>query len=899
MSPNESAGDESIGSEPDSLAKLAQAPSASRLDEKLESVLVGEPGHRFSITRGDHGDPHLFLGPHGAELEGRPGVVIRVFHPKASAAWILVEAASDELETVEIGPGLFAAWLEGGDPDAAYRVRFRPADAPEKVDPSAGDQAPVGGPESELDSSDENSPAEDAPAADTTADTWVQEDAYRFPVSVTDDDLYFFSEGTHLLLWKCLGARPWSHAGVAGWSFTVWAPNARRVGVVGDFNGWDGRVHAMRRLGSSGMWEIFIPGMISGEIYKFEILDPHGNRWLRADPMARWAEVPPQTASRTFESSYAWQDHEWMAAHPQRDVRREPMAVYEVHLGSWLKDHDPEQEVTYRDLAPKLVEHARSLGFNYLELLPVAEHPFDGSWGYQITGYFAPTSRYGTPDDFRFFVDYCHRHGMGVIVDWVPAHFVKDAHGLGRFDGTALYEHEDPRRGEHPDWGTYIFNYGRFEVRNFLLANALYWLEELHVDGLRVDAVASMLYLDYSREADQWLPNEHGGRENLAAIALLQDVNRQIEEHFPGRFTVAEESTAWPGITRSVAEGGLGFNLKWNMGWMHDTLDYFGIDPFFRPHHHDKLTFAMVYEYSEAFINPLSHDEVVHGKGSLHRRMPGDSWRKFANLRALLTYQYARPGKVLLFMGSELASPREWNHEASLEWQLLEKPEHRKFHDFLGELGKLYVDARSLWLLDHQKDGFQWVACHDREMSIFCFARWADLLPEDAASERLSGADPGDEKTGTPRTGEHLLVVLNLTPVPHETYSVGAPMSGTYRVLLSSDDARFGGSDFPRADAWVTEDEPLDDCAQRLTLTLPPLSAMILGHEPGPSRQPTKKIEDVKTEERPPVKPAEAAGAVGAVVGEGPGVSKASPRKTKKTKKAPTSKRKQGNDADS
>ena len=783
-------------SQPSSSTEPEEPLSSSSLDRNLESILVGEPGHRFSITRGDHGDPHLFLGPHAATLEKIQGdktqgdkiqgVVIRVFHPKASAAWLWVsEPGADTgqepevIATVEIGPGLFAAWIEAGDLDVAYRVRFRHSDG----------------------------------------STWEQEDPYRFPVSVTDDDLYFFSEGTHLLLWKCLGARPWSHEGVDGWSFTVWAPNACRVGVVGNFNGWDGRIHAMRRLGSSGMWEIFIPEMISGEIYKFEILDPHGNRWLRADPMARWAEVPPQTASRTFDSAYAWEDEKWMGAHAKRDVRREPMAVYEVHLGSWMKDHEAGQEVTYRDLAPKLVEHVRSLGFNYLELLPVAEHPFDGSWGYQITGYFAPTSRFGTPDDFRFFVDYCHRHEIGVIVDWVPAHFVKDAHGLGRFDGTALYEHEDPRRGEHPDWGTYIFNYGRFEVRNFLVANALYWLQELHVDGLRVDAVASMLYLDYSREEGQWVPNDHGGRENLAAIALLQAVNRQIEEHFPGRFTVAEESTAWPGITRSVAKGGLGFTLKWNMGWMHDTLDYFGIDPFFRPHHHDKLTFAMVYEYSEAFVNPLSHDEVVHGKGSLYRRMPGDSWRKFANLRALLAYQYARPGKVLLFMGSELGSPKEWNHKGSLDWQLLEKPDHRKFHDFVGELGKLYLNAPSLWLLDHQAEGFQWVACHDRDMSIFCFARWAEPRP---ASD-----DPS-----SPRSGEHLLVVLNLTPVPHEGYSLGAPMAGVYRVLLSSDDARFGGSDFSRADAWTTQNEPLDDCDQRLTLTLPPLSVMILGHEP-------------------------------------------------------------------
>ena len=772
--------------------------------DPLQDLLDGDPGSRIAVTRGEHGDPHTYLGAHIATLGEAEGTVIRAYHPRAVHAEILGEGAEGRA-MVSIGPGLFAVWLEGWNPESPYRLRFR----------KHGGQ------------------------------TWEQDDCYRFPVSVTDDDLYYFSEGTHLMLWQCLGARPWTSLGVDGWAFTVWAPNARGVGVVGNFNTWDGRVHAMRRLGSSGMWELFIPGVADGEIYKFEIVDPNGHRVVRADPMARWAEVPPQTASRTYRSAYTWTDDAWMAAHAERNVRREPMAVYEVHLGSWMKDHDPERHVSYRELAPKLVEHVKALGFNYLELLPVAEHPYDGSWGYQITGYFAPTSRYGTPDDFRYFVDYCHRHGIGVIVDWVPAHFVKDAHGLGRFDGTAVYEHEDPRRGEHPDWGTYIFNYGRYEVRNFLVANALYWLQELHVDGLRVDAVASMLYLDYSREEGQWLPNEHGGRENLEAITLLREVNRQVEARFPGRFTVAEESTAWPGITKSVEQGGLGFTLKWNMGWMHDTLNYFGMDPLYRSHHHDQLTFAMVYEYSEAYVNPLSHDEVVHGKGSLLRRMPGDTWRKFANLRALMAYQYTRPGKILLFMGSELASPNEWNHKAGLEWPLLEQQDHRLFHDYLATLGELYLGAPSLWRLDHEADGFEWLACHDRDMSVFAFVRWAEPgapveseAPKKKALKKKTKSKQVEDPEPTRRSGEHLVVVLNLTPVPHEAYQLGAPMAGHYRVLLSSDDTRFGGSGFPRADAWSTENEPLDDRDQRLTLTLPPLSAMILSHAPGPAAGP-------------------------------------------------------------
>ncbi|MEO1369142.1 MAG: 1,4-alpha-glucan branching protein GlgB, partial [Acidobacteriota bacterium] len=471
--------------------------------------------------------------------------------------------------------------------------------------------------------------------------------------------------GTHRRLWHSLGCQNAEYGGVVGRRFAVWAPNAKAVSIAGSWNGWEPGVHPMRRVDSSGMWELFLPGLEDRHLYKFVIKGADGSTRQKADPMARWAEVSPGTASRIFDAAHVWEDGEWMEKVSARDVRREPMAIYEVHLGSWSGGGG--KSASYRDLAPQLVESVKSLGFNYIELMPVAEHPYDGSWGYQVTGYYAPTSRFGTPDDFRYFVDYCHRHSVGVILDWVPAHFVKDAHGLGRFDGSALYEHHDPRRGEHPDWGTYIFNYGRFEVRNFLVANALYWLEEFHVDGLRVDAVASMLYLDYSRDEGQWLPNSQGGHENFEAIAMLREVNRLVGEHYPGRFMIAEESTAWPGVTERPDRGGLGFSLKWNMGWMHDTLEYFGFDPLFRSHHHDRLAFGMVYEYSEAFVNPLSHDEVVHGKGSLLAKMSGDPWRKRANLRSLYTYLFTRPGKKLLVMVGELAWPREWNHEIVLD----------------------------------------------------------------------------------------------------------------------------------------------------------------------------------------------------------------------------------------
>lgn len=817
------------GLEPDSSRRESPTPDdlpqGGLRRDGLRQDGLRQDGQHETIRGAQHPNPHAWLGPHPVRVGDETGTVVRLFHPEALAADIVLPAddsggtnSTTSYATTALGGGLFAAWLPGVDiPDDGpldYRAQFR------FVDGSA----------------------------------WQRDDPYRFAPTVGDFDLYLLAEGTHRRPWDCLGGRPVTHQGVDGFAFSVWAPNARRVSVVGSFCHWDGRLFAMRRLGTSGVFELFIPGLGEGEVYKFEILGPNGERILKADPVGRWCETPPATASRTFRSSYTWGDDAWRAAAPGRDITREPLAIYEVHLGSWLRrgevgPDDPMAEATgepiddgaggaaedflsYRELAPRLVAHVQSLGFNAIELLPVAEHPYSGSWGYQVTGYFAPTARFGDPDDFRFFVDHCHQHGIAVIIDWVPAHFVKDAHGLGRFDGTALYEHEDPRRGEHPDWGTYIFNFGRWEVRSFLLGSALYWLDAFHIDGLRVDAVASMLYLDYSREEGQWIPNAHGGRENLDAIEVLQQVNRAVAEDYPGCFTIAEESTAWPGITKPVDEGGLGFHLKWNMGWMHDTLNYFGVDPLFRSGSHDQLTFAMVYEYSERFLNPLSHDEVVHGKGSLYGKMPGDPWRKLANLRALYAYQLTRPGKVLLFMGSELASQREWTETQGLDWYLLGDPGRAGLFRFLGTLGKLYTSRPALWRADPDPEGFQWVACHDRAASVLVYERRCDPIdvpPTSAASMDLGAeGDPVDFSTEQPRYRHRMVVVLNLTPVPRESYRIGALEPGDYQVVLNSDDQDFGGSGYSTPRDFTTRAIPHDGCRQSLSLTLPPLAALVL-----------------------------------------------------------------------
>ncbi len=638
--------------------------------------------------------------------------------------------------------------------------------------------------------------------------------APEFAPTVGEADLQRFAEGRHPGVHELLGAHVRTLDGVAGTSFAVWAPAARRVSVVGDFCDWDGARWPLRPLGTSGVHERFVPGVGDGALYKFEIETSSGERLLKSDPYGRAAEPPPGHASRVVApSTHAWGDADWLAARAGRDVLREPLSVYEVHLGSWARiPEDGNRSLGYREIAPALVERARELGFTHVELMPVMEHPFGGSWGYQVTGYFAPTSRYGTPDDLRFLIDTLHRAGIGVLLDWVPAHFPGDEHALARFDGTPLYEHEDPRKGKHPDWDTLIFNYGRHEVANMLLANALYWIEEFHVDGLRVDAVASMLYLDYSREAGEWVPNELGGRENLEAVDFIRRLTTTVRERAPGCLMIAEESTSWPGVTKPVTDGGLGFHLKWNLGWMHETLRYFSTDPLFRPHVHEAITFPVMFEHTEHFLMPLSHDEVVHGKGSLFGKMHGDTWQKLANLRTLLTYQYTRPGKKLLFMGTEVASAREWDHDTSLDWHLGEEPGRQGLRRFLGALGHLYRATPALWRDDESADGFTWIDCEDKEQSVFSY-------------ERRSG-------------DERAVVVLNMTPLGREGYRIGAPVAGRWRELLSSDAPEFGGSGGSTPKELETEAVACHGREQSLVLSLPPLGALVLAPAPPASTPP-------------------------------------------------------------
>jgi 1,4-alpha-glucan branching enzyme len=723
---------------------------------------VIRPADRTRLLHGEHSSPHSILGLHPETVDGTRGAILRAYHPEATACDCLFP--DDRWRALEPDRGgLFSLFLPGVTPPRDYRLRFRFADG----------------------------------------NTWERRDPYRFLPSLGDVDLYLFGEGNHRDLWKLLGAHVRRMDGVDGVSFAVWAPNARRVSVVGDFCRWDGRLFPMRQLGASGVYELFVPDLGPGALYKYEILTQEGMIRLKADPLSLSMEQPPGTASRVVRTDgYVWGDDEWMAARRGRDPRREPMLAYEVHLGSWMRV--PEEGcrgLSYREIAPKLVEHARRFGFTHIEFLPVMEHPFEGSWGYQVSGYFAPTARFGTPDDFRYLVDTLHRAGIGVILDWVPAHFPKDDFALRRFDGTALYEHSDPRKGEQPDWGTLIFNYGRNEVRNFLVASALYWLEEFHVDGLRVDAVASMLYLDYSRKEGEWIPNRYGGRENLEAINFLTALNSMVQDEQPGCFTVAEESTAWPGVTRPVSEGGLGFTFKWNMGWMHDTLKYFALDPIYRRYHHHELTFAMLYEYSEQFVMPLSHDEVVHGKGSLIRKMSGDDWQKFANLRVLFAYQYTRPGKALLFMGSEIPQDREWSHERSLDWHSTSEPRRAAFGRFLEALGALYRRSQCLWRRDGDPSGFQWINADDRDNSVLSYLR-------------RDGQD-------------YLIVMLNLTPVPRDDYRVGVPEGRELALVLSSDEARFGGSGYETSSRVRPEPISWHGFAQSIRVRLPPLAAVI------------------------------------------------------------------------
>jgi 1,4-alpha-glucan branching enzyme len=751
--------------------KAAPAPAIAELAPATSGLPAIPRADLERLLAGDHSSPHSILGAHPATVGGENGVVVRALIPNAVYAECVFDDGRVAPLTREAeGPSdLYEAFVPGATLPARYRFRFHYADGA----------------------------------------TWDRADPYRFLPTLGDVDLHLFNEGTHRQLWKVLGAHPRTVDGTNGVSFAVWAPNARRVSVVGEFCAWDGRIFPMRMLGSSGVWEIFLPEISANALYKFEILTREGALRVKTDPFAAKMEQAPGNAAIVQpEDTYQWSDAAWMQARRRIDLIRSPVSIYEVHLGSWARvPEDGGRPLSYREIAPKLAEHVVGLGFTHVELMPIMEHPFYGSWGYQVSGYYAPTSRYGTPDDFRFFVDTLHQAGVGVILDWVPAHFPKDDYALRRFDGTALFEHDDPRLAEHPDWGTLIFNYGRLEIRNFLVANALYWLNEFHADGLRVDAVASMLYLDYSRKPGQWLPNRAGGRENLDAIEFLKQFTETVHAEAPGCVTIAEESTAWAGVTTPVNEGGLGFTFKWNMGWMHDTLTYFSHDPVHRRFHHDQLTFAMLYEYSERFIMPLSHDETVHLKGSLLSKMPGDEWQKLANLRVMLAYMFTRPGKKLLFMGTELAPWSEWNHDTSLDWHLRDVPNRSAFGRFLARLGTVYKQEPSLWRDDATWEGFSWIDVADKENSVIAYVR---------------------------RAGQsHVVVLLNLTPVPRERYRVGVPENARYVRLLSTDDVDWGGSGYAAFDSIESEASPFHGQAQSIEITLPPLAAVVLA----PSRQ--------------------------------------------------------------
>ncbi len=745
--------------------------------EELTGVVADDPvGHDEIevILGGRHHDPHSVLGSH----QGPSGTTIRALRPLAwSVSVVLADGTRYRMRHVH--EGVFTVTLPAGavngDHGGGYRiaVRYGP-DQPE-----------------------------------LTAD-----DPYRQLPTLGEVDLHLIAEGRHEELWHALGARV--RPELDGTAFAVWAPNARGVRLIGDFNHWDGRGHPMRSLGAAGVWELFMPGVTSGARYKYEILGPDGSWHRKADPMASCAETPPATASVVFESRYQWDDDSWMAARRGRDPLREAMSVYEVHIGSWRPG------LSYRELADELVQYVTDRGFTHVEFMPVAEHPYGGSWGYQVTSYYAPSARFGNPDDFRFLVDRLHQAGIGVFVDWVPAHFPRDSWALARFDGTTLYEHADPRRGEHPDWGTLIFDYGRREVRNFLVANAVYWLEEFHIDGLRVDAVASMLYLDYSRQPGQWTPNVLGGRENLDAVSFLQEVNATAYKRSGGIVMIAEESTAWPGVTRPVHLGGLGFGLKWNMGWMHDTLAYLSHDPVYRRYHHNELTFSMMYAYSENFALPLSHDEVVHGKASLLGKMPGDDWKKFATLRALFGYMWAHPGKQLVFMGSEFGQRGEWSQERGLDWAALSGPLHVGLRTLVDDLNVAYRGQAALWREDFEPAGFSWIDANDAFGNVISFLRLG-------GGGGLGGDWAGGAGLGG--GGKAVACVVNFSGDPHYDYRLGLPRTGLWREVVNTDASVYGGSGAGNYGSVSSVAEPWHGRPASAVLTIPPLATLWLVHD--------------------------------------------------------------------
>ncbi len=738
------------------------------------------------IVSNTHQDPFAVLGPHPVDQAGRTVWAVRSYLPRATAAWVICPEVGTEYPMQSLyDPHFFECVID--TPNLAnYQLRVQ-----------EGDQERV------------------------------FYDPYRFSSpQLTDLDLHLFAEGNHHRIYEKLGAHPMTVEGVTGVYFAVWAPDARNVSVIGDFNCWDGRQQQMRK-GHTGVWDLFIPGLGVGERYKYEIKNQAGHIYEKSDPYGFRQEVRPKTASIvTNLDTYVWGDQAWMSERYRTDPLLQPISVYEVHLGSWLHASSAEPSrlpdgslepvvvvselnpgarfLTYRELAARLIPYVKELGFTHIELLPVAEHPFDGSWGYQVIGYYSCTSRYGTPQDFMYFVDQCHQHGLGVIVDWVPGHFPRDGHGLAFFDGTHLYEHADPRRGEHKEWGTLVFNYSRHEVRNYLVANALFWLDKYHIDGIRVDAVASMLYLDYCRPEGEWLQNQYGGRENLEAADFLRQMNHVIFSYFPGILSIAEESTAWPMVSWPTYTGGLGFNLKWNMGWMHDMLDYFAMDPWFRQFHQNNVTFSIWYAFSENFMLALSHDEIVHGKSNMLGKMPGDEWLKFANLRCLYAYMFSHPGKKTLFMSMEFGQWSEWNVWSDLEWHLLQYESHQKLKRFLQDLNKLYRQESALYSQDFSQDGFEWIDCSDNRHSVVSFIRWAK------------------------NRQDYVITVCNFTPQPHSHYRVGVPEAGFYQELFNSDAREYGGSNLGNLGGKWTDEWSCHNRPYSLDLCLPPLGVLVL-----------------------------------------------------------------------
>jgi 1,4-alpha-glucan branching enzyme len=716
-----------------------------------------------AVVGGYHADPFAILGPHPyVDKDGGEGVVIRTFLPLAQSAKVLFGDGESEAMARVKEDGFFEVVLLGRSISLPYQIEEHLYDG----------------------------------------NTLIHNDPYAFPSTMSDFDAHLLAEGTHMFMYERLGAHIKEINGVQGVLFAVWAPNAQRVSVVGDFNQWDGRRHVMRFHPENGIWELFIPGLGEGTLYKYEIKTHYqGYMVSKADPVGFFSELRPKNASIVWNiEKHVWQDADWMASRASRQAVDAPISIYEIHLGSWRRK-DGWEWLTYQELAHDLVPYVKEMGYTHIELLPIAEHPFDGSWGYQVTGFFAPTSRFGTPDDFMAFVDACHQNDIGIILDWVPAHFPKDEIGLGFFDGTHLYEHADPRQGSHPDWGTYIFNFGRNEVRQFLISNALFWLDKYHIDGLRVDAVASMLYLDFSREEGQWLPNRYGGRENLEAITFIRGFNTAVHENFPDAITIAEESTAWGGVSQPVAEGGLGFTYKWNMGWMHDTLQYMKNDPVYRSYHHGTLTFSLLYAFSEHFILPFSHDEVVHLKRSMLDKMPGDIWQKFANLRLLYGYMWSHPGKKLLFMGGEIGQWTEWSEAKSLDWHLLDQgPNHSGLQHLVRRLNELYKEETPLYEIDYSWKGFEWVDLHDSQNSILAYARQNN-------------------------SGETIIIVCNFTPVVREGYRLGVPEEGTYQEILNTDALEFGGSGVVN-EARDSEPTAWQSQPHSIIFTLPPLAAV-------------------------------------------------------------------------